>query len=233
MTLQEFVGDVCAGFGVGECVVVAGETVAAGGGHRLEAVVRKSPAETPSGCGEGVVEQVVRIIHLVNPENGLEAAFIEAAVVRDKGKPFDKGLDPLPDEREYRSVVGVLRAEPVYLAAKRLRVDQAVESVLYPSSAHDHDTHAAYAGRAFVGRFEVYRREVSHAGSQRFMRAYPNGATVAGTVGKTTDFVVAGRDAGAKLEKAQKLGVTVLDEATFAQWLGDSLALQGDSTRFD
>jgi DNA ligase (NAD+) len=45
------------------------------------------------------------------------------------------------------------------------------------------------------------------------------GQKVAGSVSKATDFVVAGEDAGSKLEKARSLGVAVLDERRFLQLL--------------
>ncbi|MFY7907480.1 MAG: BRCT domain-containing protein, partial [Burkholderiaceae bacterium] len=50
------------------------------------------------------------------------------------------------------------------------------------------------------------------------------GAKVAGSVSKKTSFVVAGADAGTKLEKARELGIDVLDEAAMLERVRAPLA---------
>jgi DNA ligase (NAD+) len=48
------------------------------------------------------------------------------------------------------------------------------------------------------------------------------GGKVTGSVSGQTDYVVAGDEAGSKLEKAQHLGVAVLDEAGLRRMLKES-----------
>ena len=47
-----------------------------------------------------------------------------------------------------------------------------------------------------------------------------HGGKAAGSVSKKTDYVLAGEAAGSKLVKAQKLGITIIDEAEFLQMIG-------------
>jgi len=67
------------------------------------------------------------------------------------------------------------------------------------------------AGKVFVltGTLAAMSREEATEALERL------GARVAGSVSKKTSYVVAGSDAGSKLEKARQLGIETLDEDAF------------------
>lgn len=69
----------------------------------------------------------------------------------------------------------------------------------------------AYAGKTFVltGRLAHFTREEAASLIEQA------GGKVTGSVSSKTDVLVAGEEAGSKLEKAQKLGVEIWDEAQF------------------
>ena len=69
--------------------MVVHEVISAGRGDGLQLMVRKPTAEVAAGSREGVVELIVRIVHLINSMHRLQAAFVETGVVCNKGESLD------------------------------------------------------------------------------------------------------------------------------------------------
>jgi len=75
------------------------------------------------------------------------------------------------------------------------------------------------AGKTFVltGTLPTLKREEATA------RIEALGGKVSGSVSKKTDYVLAGEEAGSKLDKAQELGIKILNEAEFLQLCGGQM----------
>ena len=81
-------------------------------------------------------------------------------------------------------------------------------------------TRATSEGNPFFGKTLVFTGTLPTLGrAEAQTMAQDVGAKVSGSVSKKTDYVIAGAEAGSKLEKAEKLGVTVIDEETFLKML--------------
>jgi DNA ligase (NAD+) len=74
-----------------------------------------------------------------------------------------------------------------------------------------------FAGKTFVltGTLPTLKREEAATKIESL------GGKVSGSVSQKTDFVVAGEEAGSKLNKAQKLGVKIIDEKEFSKMCSD------------
>ena len=96
---------------------------------------------------------------------------------------------------------------------RRLR-DEGVRTELAGGALPAHDE--AFAGRQFVltGKLETLTRDEARA----LIEA--RGGRVTSTVSKKTDYIVAGEDAGSKLDKARALGLTIIGEAELKEMLG-------------
>ena len=94
---------------------------------------------------------------------------------------------------------------------KKVGVDPQME-VVKPEAAAD----LPLAGKMIVvtGTLKTYKREEIEALIAKY------GGRAAGSVSKKTDFVVAGEEAGSKLEKAKQLGVPVISEEDFQRMIG-------------
>src|SRR5690606_6004205 len=144
--------------------------------------------------GEATAKDLAR--HFGGIERIMNASVDELLQVNDVGPVVAQSIRTFFDQDHNREVVEQLRAAGVH----------------WPENEGEHNTPQPLLGKTFVltGTFPTLKRE----DAKEMLEAA--GAKVAGSVSKKTDYVVAGADAGSKLDKARELGVTVLNED---EWL--------------
>ncbi len=133
---------------------------------------------------------------------------------------------------EFGTVDRLLQAETEELAAIKDIGDKIAESVVtwfsVPANIDllerfrqdglkmEFATREEQTNHPFFGKTLVFTGTLPTLGrAEAKTMAQDVGAKVSGSVSRKTDYVIAGAEAGSKLEKAQQLGVTVLDEAQF------------------
>lgn len=96
------------------------------------------------------------------------------------------------------------------------------EAGLWPVAAAE-PAEAAGEGGPLQGKNILFTGTLSIARGKAKQLAEAAGAVVLGSVSKKLDILVVGENPGSKLEKAQSLGITVLDEAAFLDLLADRM----------
>ena len=141
--------------------------------------------------GEATAKDLAR--HFGGIDRIMDASVDQLLQVNDVGPVVAQSIRTFFDQPHNREVVEQLRAA----------------GVAWPEGEGAQNTPQPLLGKTFVltGTFPTLKRDDAKA----LLEAA--GAKVAGSVSKKTDYVVAGEEAGSKLDKARELGVAVLDEA--------------------
>ena len=147
---------------------------------------------------------------------GLGIRHVGEATARDLARHFG-GLDAIMDAGVERLLdvpdVGPVVAESIHTFFAQPHNREVVEQLRACGVSWPEGEPEARAPKPLAGKTVVLTGSLptlSRDEAKDLLEAA--GAKVAGSVSKKTDFVIAGADAGSKLEKAQQLGVAVLDE---------------------
>ena len=134
--------------------------------------------------------------HLRTMHTVMDASVERLQAVPDVGPVVAASVRSFADQKQNRVLVERLEASGVNMTSQA------------PEPAAEG---GPLSGKVFVltGTLASMSREEAKAALERL------GARVAGSVSKKTSYVIAGADAGSKLEKARQLGVETLDEERF------------------
>jgi DNA ligase (NAD+) len=133
---------------------------------------------------------------------------------------MDELMKASAEELEAVNEVGPKVAQAIvefFAVEKNLQLVRDLESLGLVMTAERRVVGTALAGLTFVltGTLPTLTRDEAKA------RIEAAGGKVSGSVSKKTDYVVAGEEAGSKLDKANSLGVKVVDEAGLLGLLAD------------
>lgn len=164
--------------------------------------------------GERMAEDLARYFHSAD-------ALLETATRYCAGDP--KVIETLAPEKGTGAIEGLGRksadsifAELCSPAVREIFAGLAAVGVKLTALEEKREVVADVEGKTFVitGTLPTLKRKEAE---DLIKQA---GGKVSGSVSKKTDFVVAGEEAGSKLEKANQLGVAVIDEAALLGMLG-------------
>ena len=120
--------------------------------------------------------------------------------------------------------IGEVIAESIYSFFKERQTKDLVKRLvaLGVNTKHlkeDNNVDNRFEGKTFVltGSLSKYSRNEASEIIEKF------GGKTSNSVSKKTDYVLAGEEAGSKLDKAQKLGVTVITEQEFENMINKKL----------
>ncbi|MEO5771319.1 MAG: NAD-dependent DNA ligase LigA [Burkholderiaceae bacterium] len=184
----------------------------------LDRMAEKSAANVVSALEQSKTTTFARFLY------GLGIRQVGETTARDLARHFgsiDRLMAASAEQLLEVGDVGPIVAESIHTFFAQPHNREVIEQLRAAGIAwHEHDgaadrTPKPLAGRTFVltGALPTLAREDAKAAIEAA------GGKVTGSVSKKTDFVVAGDEAGSKLDKAHELGIAVIDEAALTALL--------------
>ena len=137
---------------------------------------------------------------------------VAAKELADKYKSIDALMNATEEQLMTGDLIGEVTAKSIveYFARRGYVVRKLLACGINPVCEKS-DDQGIFSGKKFVltGTLQKYTR------SQASEIIEKNGGTVQSAVTKSTDYVIAGENAGGKLKKAQKLSIKILSEEQF------------------
>ncbi|MDZ7837633.1 MAG: NAD-dependent DNA ligase LigA [Actinomycetota bacterium] len=133
-------------------------------------------------------------------DNLIEADFSQLESIDEIGPRIARSIVSFFKQKQNLEVIEKLRKAGLNFSAKKKKVEQK----------------EGFAEKTFVltGKLEDFTRSQAADLIEKF------GGKVTSAVSKSTDVVIAGRDAGSKLDNAKKLSIKVIDEKQFKNMMG-------------
>jgi DNA ligase (NAD+) len=185
----------------------------------LEGFAQLSASNLVSAVDASKQRPFARVLFALGIE---EVGEVTARNLAQRFRDVDALLAASPQEIEQTPGIGAKMAASIHAQLEQPRM-RALIKELRELGLRLHEegpapSHGPLAGKALVltGTLPQLSRE---AATQLILAA---GGRVTGSVSKKTDYLIAGESAGSKLEKAQRLGVEVLDEDGLRRLLGES-----------
>jgi DNA ligase (NAD+) len=186
----------------------------------LERMAEKSAANVVAGIEKSKETTLGRFIYALGIRNVGEVTAGDLA--RQFGSIdalMDAGIEQLQETPD----VGPIVAESIAAFFREPHNREVIEQLRAAGVRWPEGARAKKAARgAFAGKIVVLTGTLSTMGRDDAKeRIEAAGGKVTGSVSKKTDYVIAGAEAGSKLDKATELGVAVLDEDAFLEMLGE------------
>ncbi|MBE0537690.1 MAG: NAD-dependent DNA ligase LigA [Phycisphaerae bacterium] len=183
---------------------------------QLERMADKSAANIMEGIEKSKTQDLWRFIAAMGIRNvGSQSAIILA----DEFGSLEKLMSASKEDLEAIDQIGPVMAESIHEyfqnPQNRAVIDAALAAGVAPTPPRQKKS------QALQGKTVVATGTLQHFTREEIKQAIvDHGGKAASSVSKKTDYLLAGENAGSKLDKARELGVEIIDEQQFIKMIG-------------